>query len=84
MCGARRIGTTGPDINIIEVMKMDTYKEIRTFEFPNAIVRVYIPDLTEEERARRMKRIYKAAENLLKSAQKRKDSNEAGDTSRGV
>lgn len=46
----------------------DTYKEIKTFEYPNCIVRVHIPDLTEEERARRMKRIQKAAEALLKEA----------------
>ena len=45
----------------------DTYKEVRTFEYPGMIVRVHIPDLTEEERARRMKQLYKAAEELLKA-----------------
>lgn len=45
----------------------DTYKEVRVFEYPNMTVRVFIPDLTEEERARRMKRIEKAAIELLKS-----------------
>lgn len=45
----------------------DTYKEIITFNFPNAVVRVHIPDLTEEERARRMKKIHDEALNLLKN-----------------
>ena len=44
----------------------DTYKEVRVIESPNAIVRVHIPELTEGERARRMKQLYKAAEALLK------------------
>lgn len=44
----------------------DVYKEVRVFESAGAIVRVYSPELTDEERARRMKRIYKAAEALLK------------------
>lgn len=44
----------------------DTYKEVRTFNFPNCIVRVHIPDLTEEERERRMKAIHNAAADLLK------------------
>lgn len=50
----------------------DTYKEIRTFEFPNMIARVYIPDLTEDERIRRMKRVHGAAAALLKDAMKNK------------
>lgn len=45
----------------------DTYKEVRTFTYPNCIVRVHIPDLTEEERARRMQEIHNAAAKLLKS-----------------
>lgn len=44
----------------------DVYKEVRTFRFPNMVVRVHIPDLTEEERERRMKRVHAAAESLLK------------------
>lgn len=44
----------------------DTYKEVRTFTFPNAIVRVHIPDISPEERKLRMKQIEKAAEALLK------------------
>ena len=44
----------------------DTYKEIRTFRYPNAIVRVHLPDITEQERARRMKELERAATELLK------------------
>lgn len=44
----------------------DTYKEVKTFTYPNAIVRVQIPDLTPEERERRMRHISKAAESVLK------------------
>lgn len=44
----------------------DTYKEIKTFEYPNCIVRVHIPDITEHEKAIRMKLIHKASESLLK------------------
>ena len=47
-------------------MEQQTYKEIRTMEFPGMIARVYIPELTSEERAKRMKRIHKEAANLLK------------------
>ncbi len=46
---------------------IDTYKEVRVFEYPNMTVRVHIPDLTEEERARRMKKIHTAAAELLRS-----------------
>lgn len=44
----------------------DTYKEVRIFEFPGMVARVHIPDLTEEERNRRMKIIHREAANLLK------------------
>ena len=44
----------------------DTYKEVRTFTYPNMIVRVHIPDVDEEERKRRDKRICDAAIELLK------------------
>lgn len=46
---------------------VDTYKEVREFHYPNMTVRVHIPDITPEERARRMKQIHKAASELLKS-----------------
>ena len=44
----------------------DEYKEIKTIHFPGMVARVYIPDLTEEERKSRMKAIHKQAANLLK------------------
>ena len=47
------------------LMKQDTYKEVRTFHYDNAVVRVHIPDLTPEERERRMKEVTKAAVDLL-------------------
>ena len=45
----------------------DTYKEVKTFTFENMTVRVHIPDITPEERARRMKKIHDSAAKLLKS-----------------
>lgn len=44
---------------------MDTYKEVRTLEFPGMTVRVHIPDLSPAERERRMKAIHKQAARLL-------------------
>ena len=44
----------------------DTYKDVRTFEFPGMIVRVHIPNLTPEEKSKRMKSIHNQAANLLK------------------
>lgn len=44
----------------------DTYKEPITIIFPNMIAKVRIPDLTENERKRRMNKIYEATANLLK------------------
>lgn len=44
----------------------DTYTEVRTFTYSNAIVRVHIPDLTPEERERRMKAVRKATADLMK------------------
>lgn len=55
----------------------DTYKEVKTFIYPNAIVRVHRPDLTDEERERRMNNIKKATENFMRyvlaEEQKKKD-----------
>lgn len=45
---------------------MSGQSEIKTFTYPNMIVRVHLPDLTDEEQKRRMKQIHKAAEELLK------------------
>ena len=44
----------------------DTYKEVKVFEYPNCTVRVHIPDITPEERERRMKVIEKAAAELMR------------------
>lgn len=49
----------------------DTYFLEKTIEEDNFIIRIYRPVLTEEERAKRMKRIHDAAEALLKSAIRR-------------
>lgn len=43
----------------------DTYKEVRVITFPQGTATVHIPDLTEEERERRMKRIAESAALLL-------------------
>lgn len=45
---------------------IDTYKKVRTFHFENMTVRVHIPNLTQEERTYQMKKIHKAASELLK------------------
>lgn len=45
---------------------VDTYKEVRVFNLPGMIARVHIPDLTPEERTRRMKKIHDSAAKLLK------------------
>lgn len=45
----------------------DTYRETRTFEYPNMTVRVHIPDLTEGEHTYRIKKVHKAAAELLDS-----------------
>ena len=45
----------------------DVYGEEKVYYYPGAIVRVRRPILTEEERARRMKIIEKAAADLLRS-----------------
>jgi ribosome recycling factor len=38
---------------------------IRTFEYPNAKITVHIPELSKEERNRRMKQLERAAQGLL-------------------
>lgn len=45
---------------------MNGQGETRVFNYPGMVVRVTSPDLSEEERKRRMKEIYKAAEVLIK------------------
>ena len=50
----------------------DQYYEPETMYMSGAIIRVYRPILTEEERAKRMKAIHDAAANLLRSEYERK------------
>ena len=45
----------------------DTYKEPIIITTANANIRVFIPELSQEERARRMKIIHDAAADLLRS-----------------
>jgi len=49
---------------------MNGQSEIKTFTYPNAVVRVHFPDLTDEENKRRMKQIHNAAMELLKEVRK--------------
>lgn len=53
---------------------MQTASNVRTFQFPGMIARVYSPDLTPEEREKRMKEIHKKAAALLADNQKRKEA----------
>lgn len=46
----------------------DAIKEVRKLNYGNTVATVYIPDLTEEERSRRMKSVYRAAEALIKAS----------------
>lgn len=57
---------------------MEGQRETITFTYPNAIVRVHFPDLSEEENNKRMKKIQKAASELLKETIKnrRKENHE--------
>ena len=53
----------------------DVYKEIRVFNIENAVIRVHIPELTAEERSRRIDKIKDAAANMMKGIEKcRKDA----------
>ncbi len=56
----------------------DVYGEPSVFKFPGMTVRVYQPILTDEERARRMKRIEAAAAAVLieQEQRRRKRANE--------
>ena len=47
--------------------QQDTYKEVKTFHYSNAVVRVHIPDLSPSEREQRIKEIGKAAARLVLS-----------------
>ena len=50
----------------------DTYSEVRTIRHGDIVARVHIPDLTEEERDRRLKKIGQAASQLLLSKEIKK------------
>lgn len=52
----------------------EAYKETKIFNYPNMTIRVYIPDLSDVERKRRMKQLEKATEALLKSYERRKEA----------
>ena len=54
----------------------DQYYEPITTVYPNAIVTVRRPILTEEERAKRIKAIHDAAANLIRSEYERKKKND--------
>lgn len=45
-----------------------------TLNFPNAVVRVHRPELTPEERTRRMKAIHDASMNLLREIERKKNN----------
>ena len=53
----------------------DVYGEPEIFYYPNAVVKVYCPILTEEERERRMERIKQAAVRLILSTEENKRKN---------
>ena len=50
----------------------DVYGEPEIFYYRNAVVKVYRPIFTEEERERRMERIKEAAVRLILSAEENK------------
>ena len=45
----------------------DKYSEPKTYTYPGIVAKVYSPILTEDEKRRRMERIAKSAERLLKT-----------------
>lgn len=51
---------------------MAEYTLTKTIEAPGAIVRVYSPVLEPEQKTARLKRIHKAAADLIKAAQIKK------------
>ena len=53
----------------------DVYGEPEIFYYPNAVVKVYRPIFTEEERKRRMERIKQAAIRLILSTEENKRKN---------
>lgn len=54
---------------------MNGQREMRTFTYPNMVIRVHFPDLTDEEKKKRTKELYKAAEDILKAVQGKRCKN---------
>lgn len=56
--------------------------QCRVFQYPNATVRVHIPDLANDEREKRLKEVKRSAEILLKGVVKNesKDKPKRADT----
>lgn len=54
--------------------KDDVYYHAATYYHPNAVVNVFRPILTEEERAKRMRAINDAAYELLTKGRKKKEA----------
>jgi hypothetical protein len=50
---------------------MSGIRETRTFVYPNIIVRVHFPDISDEENERRMKKLRKSAIAVMKVVIKR-------------
>lgn len=48
-------------------MQNENYKLVKIIESPQAVVRVFSPVLTAEEREKRIKQIHNAAARLLKN-----------------
>jgi formiminotetrahydrofolate cyclodeaminase len=55
----------------VAMKNREAYSEANTFVFENAVVKVYIPDLTEFEKKIRERELHKASEEILKSYIKR-------------
>lgn len=52
----------------------------KIFTYPNAIIKVHIPELSKEERSRRMKQLKKATQGLLMEYMKEGNINNDKDT----
>lgn len=50
---------------------MEGQQEVQVFTYPNMIVRVHFADISDEENKKRMKKIHKAAMELLKETRKK-------------
>lgn len=51
-------------------MSQPEFVHTKTITFPGMVARIYSPVLTEEEKNRRMQRIYKATAEILKGVKK--------------